>query len=436
MTTFQPPTPAALKQILEAADPTKNRRRIFLLSLLLLTAFVAISFWYVKASKSHNPSAAYATEELRLGDIALVITATGTLEPTNKVTVGSELSGTTLAVYVDSNDHVTLGQPLAKLDTNKLGQLTESSRATVLSAKARVVQAEATLKERHATLVRLKELSRASGGRIPAQADLEAAEASAERAQADLQSAQAAVGEAQASVQINESDLAKAIIKSPIDGIVLKRNLEPGQTVAATFTAPELFVIAEKLEHMKLKIAVSESDIGRVAAGQHASFTVDAWPNRAYSAVVAKVFYGSTIADNVVTYQVDLEVPNNDLTLRPGMTATADIRVVEVRDVLLVPSAALRFDPAVASATQNTAKSTQSVTLFSGPSKDRGKAPVLPEAAAKLAPGSARIWILKNGRPEPILVKLGVSDGRVTEISAVGLAAGTPVITHANLAAP
>jgi HlyD family secretion protein len=433
-----------LATLIGHTDAHAKRRRLPRLAIaaaLILAAIAAALIWRQRAAAAHA-GPAYVTEPLRRGDIHLDITATGNLEPTNEVTVGSELSGITLEVYVDTNDHVTKGQPLAKLDTTKLTRQTEAARATLTANQAKVAQAEATLREARATLARQQELQRLSSGKLPSRADLDAATAAADRAAADLLSAQAAVLETQAQLSINETDLAKAVIKSPIDGIILTRAIEPGQTVAASFTAPELFVIAEKLEHMKLNVAIAEADIGRVAAGQRATFAVDAWPGRAYTAAVLKVSYGSSITDNVVTYETELEVANDDLTLRPGMTATADIRVAESKNTFLVPAAALRFTPPAANA-ENGTHSPPAAGAADAPAQKKsivdslmprpprpGRRPSADEPEARPADthGTATIWILRDGRPEPLSIATGLSDGRRTEIRSDALAENLPVI--------
>ncbi len=283
-----------LSTILATEKGASRRGRLYLLIGAVLIIVVGIFVWR-KASASEGNMTTYVTEPVKRGDLRVVVTATGNLEPTNKVTVGSELSGTVKEVHVDTNDKVTKGQPLAQLDTSKLQQQTESSRATATAARARVSQAQATVVESKASLGRLEKLREASGGKLPSQADMDAAIATAERAKADLASADAEVLQADANVGTNESDLEKLVVRSPIDGIILTRNIEPGQTVAATMTAPELFVVAENLENMKLKVAVAEADIGRVKSGQSAKFTVDAWPNRSFEATVKKVEFGSTV---------------------------------------------------------------------------------------------------------------------------------------------
>lgn len=423
--------PADLAAVIRAGGPGSAKKTRYVLIALTAVILLAGGIWISRARAAKNQGPTYATEAVRRGDLGLTITATGNLEPTNEVTVGSELSGTILEVYVDINDRVTKGQPLAKLDTTKVAQQAESSRAALKSAQASVAQAEATVKETAATLTRQQELRRISGGKLPAQSDLDAAEAAATRAQANLLSAQAAVAQAEAQLRINENDLGKAIIKSPIDGIVLTRSVEPGQTVAASLNAPELFVLAENLEHMKLKVTVAEADIGRVTAGLNSSFTVDAWPNRAYRASVSRVAYGSTTTNNVVTYGTDLEVSNDDLSLRPGMTATADIKVAEAKGVLLVPAAALRFDPATAAPAQAAAQKTFVQSLTPMPPRRQGSNKG-DANAEKLPIGTGRLWVLRDGQPQAVSVKLGLTDGRYTEVSGDGLTEGAPVILRLN----
>lgn len=417
-----------------------------------LTWLVGISVFagagYFTWTRLQGPAVApvsYATESLDRGNISLTITATGNLEPTTEVTIGSVLSGNADKVYVDINDRVKKGQELAKITIRRLDQDTDNSRAALNSSRAKVKQVEATLAENQAALDRLQELHKLSGGKTPSKADMVTATAAVARANADLGSAKASVEQAEAELQANESDQANAILRSPIDGIVLTRSLEPGQTVAASFTAPELFVIAENLEHMKLKVAVAEADIGRVEAGQRATFTVDAWPDRSYEAKVTRVSFGSAVTDNVVTYETELEVSNKDLSLRPGMTATADIHVAESTDVLIVPSSALRFDPSAAASRSSAGgpggpggeKKSFVQSLIPSPRRSGGG----PRSASDgERPGGSRgnhsgrsqIWVLQDGKPVAMPVKTGLTDGRYTEVSGEGLTEGMAVITRAN----
>jgi len=410
---------------------------------ILLLVLLAVGFggwkWYRNRKDQENAGPTYVTEALKRGDIALEVTATGNLAPTNKVSVGSELSGTILEVLVDRNDEVKMGQVLAKLDTTKLMQTNASAKANLLAAQAKVGQSEATLKESEASLARLEELHRLSDGKTPSLADMQTAVATRDRSKADLESAKAAVEAAQAAVRSNETDISKCVIRSPIDGIVLTRTVEPGQTVAASFTAPELFVIAENLAKMELLVAVAEADIGRVESGQDASFTVDAWPGRSFSGKVTIVNFGSKVTNNVVTYDTELQVPNEDLSLRPGMTATADIAVAASKDVLLVPNAALRFDPNKNKDDPNAGPQKSFVqSLMPGPPRrgfggGGGNKGIAKKPGVKKAVKEAgRIFVLQDGKPVEIAVKTGLTDGRNTEVSGEGLTEGVPIIVRSE----
>ena len=396
--------------------------------LIIVTALIAFSVYYFFGrNQGATQKADYQTQESKISRIALIVTASGNLAPTNQIIVGSELSGTAKEVLVDANDTVKKGQTLAKLDTSKLDQQTERSRATLLAAKARVSQAEATVAESQAALARQEELLKLSGGKTPSRAIMETSRATVARALADLESAKATVAGGEADVRSFESDLAKTIIRSPVDGIVLARSIEVGQTVAASFTAPTLFTIAEDLKKMELLVNVSEADIGRIEVDQNATFSVDAWPARSYSAKVKKVAFGavgtgtvvkegSAMNTNaVVTYSTELEVSNEDLSLRPGMTATVDIAIVDKKDILVVPNAALRFDPVTAAeiSKPDTTKRTLVQSLSPGGGRRwRGTPP--PKAGS--SDSLPRVWTLKNGEPLEIRVTPGITDGRYTEI--------------------
>lgn len=436
------PSPAELSKLIGVGQTKSSSRWILWLVLAGALSGTSYFFW----SRSHATEEAaftYTTEPVKRGDISLTVTATGNLEPTNEVTIGSMLSGNAGEVYVDINDRVKKDQELAKIIIRRLDQDTDNSRAALSSAEAKVKQVEATVMESDAALERMQELHKISGGRTPSKADMVTATAAAARAKADLGSAKAAVDQAKASLEANISDQERAILRSPIDGVVLKRSLEPGQTVAASFNSPELFVIAENLEHMKLKVAVAEADIGGVKADQRASFTVDAWPDRSYSAKVTRVSFGSAITDNVVTYETELEVANPDLSLRPGMTATADIHVAESKGVLLVPAGALRFDPEAATAGSRGGpsgpggeKKSFVQSLIPGPPRRGGSGGARPadeeSAATKGKPGRHQVWILREGKPVAVPVKVGISDGRFAEVSGEGLTEDSQVIIRAT----
>lgn len=397
-----------------------------------LLALVGACYWYYQRDADKEIGPIYNTRDLARGDLSLIITATGNLAPTNQVTVGSELSGTVSEVYVDANDTVKKGQPIALLDTAKLTQQTERARAILLAARARVGQTHATLLENNAALARFEELQRLSAGKTPSKAVMEAATAAVGRAKADLESANASVAQAEADLKSIERDLSKAIIRSPVDGIVLTRSIEVGQTVAASFTAPVLFLIAEDLRKMDLVVTVAEADIGRLANDQTASFTVDAWPTRTYTATVKRVSFGSVVTNNVVTYNTELAVTNDDLSLRPGMTATADIAVAKSTDVLLVPNAALRFNPETIAQLDKTAepKRTLVQSLSPGGGRRWWQGTPVPQAAPRTQGPS--VWTLKDGKPVEIPVQTGLTDGRFTEATGTDLLPGIPIIISAK----
>jgi HlyD family secretion protein len=400
-------------------------------------AALAAGGWYYKSRDKDGPQGPeYVTQPLERGDLSIEVTATGNLAPINQVTVGSELSGTAAEVYVDTNDLVKKGQPLAKLDTTKLQSQTERSQAVLLAAKARVSQVEATLKESLASHARLQELHKVSGGQTPSKAEMETSDATVDRAKADLESAKASVAQAEADLKSIERDLGKTIIRSPVDGTVLTRKLEVGQTVAASFTAPELFIIGEDLRKMELNVAVGEAEIGRLEKGMEAEFTVAAWRQRVYTASVKKVLFGSVIVNNVVTYSTELEVNNDDLSLRPGMTATADIFIARKENILKVSNAALRFDPAAAAKlgkTEDDQKRTLVQSLSPGGGRwRRGGGGSPPAGSAPDPKKGAHIWVLKDGKPVEFPVTTGITDGSHTEITGEGLTEDMPVIISAK----
>ncbi len=421
---------AELAAIIAKARPGSPFLKWFVVIVILLAGG---GYWFYKGKEVKDTGPVYNTHSLARGDISLVITATGNLAPTNQVTVGSELSGTVSDVYVDTNDAVKKGQPIAQLDTAKLTQQTERNRAILLASKARVSQANATLLESSASLARLQELHRLSGGKTPSKADMDSATATVERSKADVESANASVAQSEADLKAIERDLSKAIIRSPVDGIILTRSIEVGQTVAASFTAPVLFLIAEDLRKMDLVIAVAEADIGRLASGQPGSFSVDAWPSRTYNATVKRVAYGSVITNNVVTYNTELEVANDDLSLRPGMTATADVAVAKSDNVQLVPNAALRFDPVAAQSLgkTNEAKKTLVQSLSPGGGRRWWQSATAAKTPERATTGPL-VWTLKEGEPVEIPVKTGLTDGRFTEVTGEGLTEGIPIIVSAK----
>lgn len=301
------------------------------------------------------------------------------------------------------------------------------SNATLASAEAKVLQAKATVLEASANLGHLREVERLSKGKVPAKTEMETAIATLERARADEASGLALIAEASATLSTQKTNLAKATIRSPIDGIVLSREIEPGQTVAASFETPVLFTIAEDLTKMELQVDVDEADVGQVKEGQSANFEVDAYSGRKYLARITRVGYGSQTTDGVVSYLTLLSVDNKDLTLRPGMTATADIITLTRENVLLVPNAALRFTPPDTSQAETQSSRGLVGMLLPRPPMDKPKKTPTP---ALNADGSRPLWILQEGQLKEISVKTGATDDRMTEVIENGLKEGMQVITE------
>lgn len=390
--------------------------------------FLGIVLFVFLRSGNHKQAPIYATETVSHGNLVVTVSATGTLEPTNQVDVGSELSGLVEVVLAEENDRVEKGRLLARLDVSKLTDEITKSEATLASAEAKVLQTTATSKEATAKLEHLRDVFRLSGGKVPSKTELESAEATLARAVADVASARAAVAEARAVLKSNQTNLSKASIRSPINGLVLKRKIEPGQTVAAAFETPVLFTIAEDLSQMELHVKVDEADIGQVQERQSATFTVDAYPTRKFPAEIRRVGFGSQTTDGVVSYKTILSINNDDLSLRPGMTATAEITTATREAVLLVPNGALRFTPPADNHTSHNSGGIVG-SLLPHPPEPEARKPAVPSAKSS----GQRVWILRNGEPVATNVTAGVTDGRYTEVdggaTGDGLEPGMQVIT-------
>ncbi len=376
----------------------------------------------------------YVTAPISRGDLTVTISATGNLAPTKQVNVGSEVSGLVETVNVQNNDRVTKGQPLANLDLSRLKDALTQSEAAVAAAQAAVEQAKATLRQSKATLARDEDVFKLSGGKVPSRVELDSARADYARAVANVASAEAQVIQQRANVSTNRTNLAKGTIYAPVTGVVLSRQVEPGQTVAASFNVATLFTIAEDLARMKLEVKVDEADVGELKEGADASFTVDAYPGRVFPAKVTRVDLGANAtpqvnsagttvasASTVVAYTAVLTVSNPELLLKPGMTATALITVAHKANVLLIPNAALRFSPLSA---QEAAQRAVSVS-FGPPRTNNGS------QTATIGRGARRqIWIQDAaGKPTPVTVTVGDTDGSLTEISGDSVRPGLKVIT-------
>ncbi len=426
------PEPAPDTDLAELLGEPATRpwyRRPVLWVALVAVLVLSLGLWWWLSSRAAQSAPRFTTVSVGRGDITLTVTANGTVQPTRSINVGSELSGTVLKVHVDVNDAVKKGQVLVVLDTAKLRDQILRSQAALTGAQAKMAQTTATISEARATLGRLEEVAALSGGKVPSRAELDAGRATLARAVADEASARASISDARAALSTDQINLSKASIVAPADGVVLTRTVDPGNAVAAALQAVTLFTVAEDLKHLRLWVYVDEADVGVVKVGQNATFTVSAFASRAFPARITRVGFGSTITDNVVTYLTYLDVDNTDLSLRPGMTATATIVATERKDALLVPNAAMRFTPTDPAA--NAKKGIASGIAF-GPPKTESSRKGAAEGASTA--GARQVWVLPpagsaSAAPLAVAVRPGISDGHMTEIIGGDLKAGMQVIT-------
>lgn len=326
-------------------SPASRSRRFPLVpvvaGVLVLGVLAGGAVWW-KHRQAAADDGAWRTATVERGDIRVAISSTGTLSAISTVTVGSQISGQVTDVLVDYNDKVSKGQIVARIDPSTYQAQIEQGTAQINAARATLANAQATLRNAQLDYTRKAELGT---NKLVAQSDVDLAKAALDQAHASVNSAQQQIAQQTASTQTTRLNLDRTVIRSPVDGVVLTRSIEPGQTVAANFSAPELFTIAEDLSKMKIELAVDESDIGQVKVGQTVSFTADAFPDRQFKGTVEQVRLSATTTNNVVTYPVIVTVHNSDGTLLPGLTVNAEIEVSKRSDVLKVSTAALRYKP-------------------------------------------------------------------------------------------
>ncbi len=412
-----------------SAKPRWRRwMKYWLPALLILLAILLFS-----GLGSGDDGPAYVTQEVVEDSLDLTVTATGTLRPTNQVQVGSEISGRIDDIYVDVNDRVERGQVVARVNTDVIDDQITQGRANLNAARAQIAQARATLKVDQAQLNRLREVFEVSGGKVPSAIELEQAEAAVERDKATVASAVANARAAEAQLGTALTNRERAVITSPVSGVVLARLVEPGQTVQAAFNAPTLLIVAEDLSAMQLRVEIDEADVGQVSSGQSANFTVDAYPGQRFPASVERVDAASTniaaeataqgasaaVGASVVSYEARLAVRNPDGLLRPGMTATATIETQNTGKRMLVPNSALRFEP------EEDPEADEGGVLNPEFGLERA------EQRATIGIGSRQqIYVLEDdGSLKAIEVVTGQSDGRVTAVQSEELKPGMRVVT-------
>lgn len=342
----------------------------------------------------------YKTQKIENGDIMESITASGTINPLSTVSVGSQASGRIAEIYVDYNSVVKKGQLLALIDQENAKATVQQREAALEIAKAQVAVEENNIKYYKKALNRIFKLN---ASKYSTEKDLEAAERDYDNSVAQLTLEQAQVKQAQASLDSAKTELSYTEIKAPVDGIVISKAVEVGQTVAASFETPEIFSVAEDLTKMQIEASVVEADIAKVKEGQKVRFTVDSYADDYFYGVVTQVRNEATTTSNVVTYTVVIGIDNTEMKLKPGMTANVEIITAEEKDVMLVPNQALRFY----------IDDSDNAKRY----KDRG------------------VWIMKNGKPERVTVKIGVSDDDNTQILESSLKIGDAVIIGKELSA-
>jgi len=406
---------------------SSRKIKIFLAGILFFLVGTGVWYW-LKEKVYEEQKVHYRTEEVKEGHIVVRVSATGTLQPLNQVELGVEISGTIEKVEVDYNSIIKKGQVLARLDTSKLEAQVLQSKALLEMSKAREKEALAELELAKTKLRQLEQARELSGGKVPSQTELDVARANILKAEATLAYAKAEIAKAEADLRYNQTNLSKAVIKSPLDGIVLARKVEPGQTVAASLQTPVLFTIAEDLTKMELKVDVDEADIGKVKVGQEAEFVVDAYPDMNFKAKVREIRLSPKTTQGVVTYETVLDVENPDLYLKPGMTATADIVVKEIKDCMLVPNTAFRFRPPLSKKSTGEKRGIIGAIFPFRP----------PQQAPKEEEGKRRrqkekvIYKLEEGKLVPCKVLVGETDGRFTEVRSQELKVGDMVVLEAQ----
>ncbi len=371
-------------------------------SLALVMVVVGLLFWFFwgGAAAPH-----YRSAKIEQGNLAAMVSASGTLNPVVSVSVGSQVSGQLKEVLVDFNSVVKAGQLIARIDPETFEYKLRQSEANVNAARTGVLREEINLTQALRDAAQRQSLFEKN---FISAAERDKAKSTAEVQQAMVDSARAQLAVMQAQLAQARGDLARTAIRAPVDGVVTRKNIEPGQTVAASLQAPELFVIAKDLRDMQVEASIDEADVGRIREGQAATFTVDAFPGRTYRAQVRQVRKAALNVQNVITYVVVITARNEDLQLLPGMTANVRITTDQREHVLKVANAALRYRPPEKAAESRTKPA---------------------RAAHSSGAGHARITVLENGKPKILNVQLGISDGSMTEIQGEGIAVGTEVVT-------
>ncbi|MDN5061260.1 efflux RND transporter periplasmic adaptor subunit [Aliarcobacter butzleri] len=408
------------KDLLEELESFSSKKRInrkFIYIVTAIISFLAIVLFFIFNGNDKSNKIEYITKKVTQGDLSVVVSTTGNLNPTNSVEIGIEVSGTLKEIFVDFNDEVKAGQILAKIDTVKLQSQVDSSTAALAIAVANQKESQVLLNNKKTLYDRTLNMYKNSGGKYPSKNELDDTRFSYEAAIESLEAAKAKVLQAQSNLKTDKQNLEKASVKSSIDGIVLNREVEVGQTLAATMSAPKLFTIAKDLTNMDLIVSIDEADVADIKKDLPVTFTVDAYPNKVFNGKVKQVRLNPVDTNGVVTYETVVSVDNEDLLLKPGMTATAKIITKESKNKLLIPNGALRFKPKMQE------QKNGGVNLV-GPNMNRPANVARDLSKKELAP----IFILENNQPKRVMVKVLDSDGKLTSIESEELKVNDEVI--------
>ncbi|MDN5045600.1 efflux RND transporter periplasmic adaptor subunit [Aliarcobacter butzleri] len=408
------------KDLLEELESFSSKKRInrkFIYIAIAIISFLAIVLFFIFNGSDKSNKVEYTTKKVTEGDLSVVVSTTGNLNPTNSVEIGIEVSGTLKEIFVDFNDEVKAGQILAKIDTVKLQSQVDSSTAALAIAVANQKESQVLLNNKKTLYDRTLNMYKNSGGKYPSKNELDDTRFSYEAAIESLEAAKAKVLQAQSNLKTDKQNLEKASVKSSIDGIVLNREVEVGQTLAATMSAPKLFTIAKDLTNMDLIVSIDEADVADIKKDLPVTFTVDAYPNKVFNGKVKQVRLNPVDTNGVVTYETVVSVDNEDLLLKPGMTATAKIITKESKNKLLIPNGALRFKPKIQE------QKNGGVNLV-GPNMNRPANVARDLSKKELSP----IFILENNQPKRVMVKVLDSDGKLTSIESEELKVDDEVI--------
>ena len=405
-------------ELMNYSNKNSKKKYFFIIFILLLLG--AASYYYFFINKSQKEEiATFNTKKVTKGDLSVVVSATGTLNPTNSVEIGVEVSGTIKEIYVDFNDEVEVGQLLAKLDTRKLQSEVDGQTAALSIANANLKESEINLKNKKTVYDRTLKMYNSSGGKYPAVNELDITKFAYEAAQSSFQASKARVEQSSFNLNTAKQNLDKAHVKSSIKGIVLNRAVEVGQTLAASMNAPKLFTLAKDLSQMDLIISIDESDVADIKKDLDVTFTVDAYKNRTFKGKIKQVRLNPITVNGVVTYETVVGVSNEELLLRPGMTATAQIITKQSIDKLIISNTALRFKPKV-----QAEQKTNTMNLVQGPRRPQGERTPKEMGKKEFSP----VFILENNQAKKVMVKVLETDGKSTTIESKDLKVDDEVI--------